>query len=81
MSGRICKNGNGNGNNRIVKKSCGECVYFLDTGLFGAHDYNCMNANRDYHTVLFPEKTACTKYIRGDLTSKDLAEASRNIRL
>ena len=66
---------------RISKKCCGNCQYFLDTGSFGTHDYSCMNADRDCHTVLFPEKSGCSKYVKGDLTTKDLEEAQRNIRL
>ena len=65
----------------ISEKCCGNCLYFLDTGLFGTHDYSCMNDGRDYHTVLFPEKPGCPKYIKGELTSKDLEEARRNITL
>ena len=65
----------------ISEKCCGNCLYFLDSGWLGTHEYSCMNGGREYHTILFPEKLGCPKYIKGELTSKDLEEARRNITL
>lgn len=84
MGARIYKKSNGNdskGDSRIENKCCGNCVFFINYSSFGIPDYHCMNEGRDYHTVLFPEKSGCSKYVKTDLTTKDLEEAQRNIRL
>ena len=59
----------------------GIVLYFVDSGWLGTHEYSCMNGGREYQTILFPEKPGCPKYIKGELTSKDLEEARRNITL